>query len=113
MKVKLKEWSDRRPIASLHEPEQKPVALDLVHGAAPLIEVVDHDRDGVAAEEDAVVVEAEAPGDEVEAGVDVLARRDRGRLESQRVSCRAGSRNLASPVRIVLTLRSNQSRLKL
>jgi hypothetical protein len=59
------------PHAGLHEPEQQPVALHLIHGAAALIEVAHHHRDAEAPEEHLVVIEAEAAGDQVEAGVDV------------------------------------------
>jgi hypothetical protein len=77
------------PHAGLHEPEQQPVALHLIHGAAALIEVAHHHRDAEATKEHLVVIKTEAACDQVEAGVDVLVARLRASwISGVFLSCR-------------------------
>ena len=80
-------------------------------GPDALVQVPRHHRHAETAEEHLVVVQAQSPADEIQAGVDVLGGPREAVLSPPALfSCR--SWNFASPVSTVFTERSSQSRLK-
>ena len=77
------------PHAGLGEPEQQPVPLPRVEAVTPAVQVAGHHGNRETAEEHPVVIETEATGDQVEAGVDVLARAVQSRrISGASLSCR-------------------------